>query len=77
MLLFHNLTGILIYSSPRHPDELKEGTEEHQGWKDLYPNIGDNKVEFADVGLVVKNLCFICIKLISFLFILVVAMEDS
>lgn len=55
MLLFCNLSWISIYSSPRHPDELKEGTDEHQSWKDLYPNIGDNKVEFADVGLVVKN----------------------
>lgn len=55
MLLFCNLIGISIYSSPRHPDELKEGTDEHQSWKDLYPKIGDNKVEFADVGLVFSN----------------------
>lgn len=75
MLLFCNLIGISIYSSPRHPDELKEGTDEHQSWKDLYPNIGDNKVEFADVGLVFSNYNVNSLETNQF-FILVVDMED-
>lgn len=31
-----------LYFSPSHPSEYS--------WEDLYPNIGSNKVEFADIG---------------------------
>lgn len=37
------------FHSPAHPDELVNGTAEgHPSWKELYPNLGDKKCEFAD-----------------------------
>lgn len=43
--------NILILFSPAHPDELDNGTaKKHKSWKELYPDNGDKKVEFADIG---------------------------
>jgi len=39
------------FNYPAHPDQMIDGTvENHQSWKQLYPNIGDRRVEFADIG---------------------------
>ncbi|CRL00137.1 CLUMA_CG013414, isoform A [Clunio marinus] len=39
------------FNYPAHPNELIDGTaENHESWNELYPNIGDRKCEFADLG---------------------------
>lgn len=40
--MFHKIQQNPIYSSPAHPNDFD--------WTALYPNIGSNQVEFADIG---------------------------
>lgn len=43
------LTMWKLNFSPAHPDEMVDGTiKNHESWAQLYPNIGEKKVEFAD-----------------------------
>jgi tRNA (guanine-N7-)-methyltransferase len=41
----------IFFCSPKHPDELVNGTaENHPSWQEMYPNIANPNCEMADVG---------------------------